>query len=188
MSVIGGVREPKVRFFSRAVVCPSERAAEVLFVNRAFRGEAPILLTTATVPGTLPCDVAALPVAPPPPVGPATARAVSFSSNHVAFDVTNPSAAPVVMTYSDSWSPQWRARLDATVVPVMRSDLAYKAVMVPPGSHRVEFTYEDPLAGIIFATQTAGTIAFLVFLAAGIGRGALRPRPLRSPDAPVPAV
>jgi hypothetical protein len=135
----------------------------------------------------VPCEVTALPIQSSPPAGSATARPVFFSSNHVAFEVTNPTAVPLVMTYSDSWSPHWHARLDSASVPVMRSDLAYKAVLVPPGRHRLDFTYEAPLSRLMFATQTAGSVAFLVFLGAVIGRGALHSRPRRSPEPHVPA-
>jgi hypothetical protein len=106
----------------------------------------------------------------------ATARAVSFSSNHVSFDVANPTSGSLVMTYSDGWSPHWQARLDSNDVAVIRSDLAYKAVVVPPGTHRVEFTYVDRLSDAVFAAHTAASIAFLLLLAIVLRSGPRRPR------------
>ena len=80
------------------------------------------------------------------------------------------------MTYSDSWSPHWGAQVDGVPAPVWRSDLAYKAVVVPAGQSRVSFEYRDRLAEGVVVLQGAGSLGFLLFLAWLIGRAIREPR------------
>ncbi len=69
---------------------------------------------------------------------------LSFSSNHLTLDVENPAPAPAWMVYCDVWHPGWTARIDGRPVAVERANLAYKAVLVPTGRHRVEFRFDPP--------------------------------------------
>ena len=48
--------------------------------------------------------------------------------------------------------------------PLYRSDIAYKAVLVPPGRSRVVFEYRDAEANIVFLLQTLASASFLAIL------------------------
>jgi hypothetical protein len=62
-----------------------------------------------------------------------------FSSNAVVLDVDIRGDSSMWLLYADAYDPSiWRAVLDGTEVPIARGNLAFKAVSVPPGTHRVE--------------------------------------------------
>ncbi len=45
---------------------------------------------------------------------------------------------------SGNWDNGWSARIDGRRQPVLLADGVFRGVVVPPGTHRVEFTYRDP--------------------------------------------
>jgi hypothetical protein len=113
----------------------------------------------------LPCEIRALPAAPPSAEeARITASNVRFTSNRAEFKVENPTGRPVVMTYSDGAAAYWQARINDIEAPVHRSDLAYKAVVVGPGASRVVFEYSDRLAQTVFALQGLASLVLLIFL------------------------
>lgn len=168
LTAIGGFRESKVRFFARAIVCPDTDSTSALLVNPAYHGQT-ALLTGDLAPQSLPlavspCEADALTENAAPPTPAPSARNAFFSSNRAEFDVDNPTSVPLVMAYSDSWSDHWRARINNKDVQVLRSDLAYKAVVIPQGKVRVQFEYRDLAAETVFASQALASVAFLLFL------------------------
>ncbi len=44
----------------------------------------------------------------------------------------------------EAWYPGWRARVDGTQVEVLRADVLFRAVPLPPGEHTVEVYFESP--------------------------------------------
>ncbi|HJV08542.1 MAG TPA: hypothetical protein VJ653_02650, partial [Acidimicrobiales bacterium] len=44
---------------------------------------------------------------------------------------------------SGNWDAGWSARVDGRRQPVLRADGVFRGVVVPPGAHRVEFTYSN---------------------------------------------
>jgi hypothetical protein len=165
LATIAGLREPKIRFAAQAIECADIASTAAVMSNPNYDGRVVLLTVSGAekVADALPCDSRALAMAPPP-ISPApSARVVGFSSNSAAFDVDNPAGRPLIMTYSDSWSDRWQARLNGTPAPVLRSDLAYKAVIVPSGKSRVEFRYKDRLEQFVFALQSLASASFLVF-------------------------
>src|SRR5262249_51363560 len=53
----------------------------------------------------------------------------------------------------ESYLPAWRATLDGAPAEVLRANLAFRAVQVPAGRHRVEWWYSPrvPLAGALIS-------------------------------------
>lgn len=49
--------------------------------------------------------------------------------------------APAWLVLTDTWFPGWTARVDGAEVPIARADHAFRAVALPGGAHRVEFTF-----------------------------------------------
>ena len=43
----------------------------------------------------------------------------------------------------DNWHPAWRASIDGVSTPVLRADVAFRAVRVPPGRHVARFWFES---------------------------------------------
>ena len=50
-------------------------------------------------------------------------------------------SAPGVVVVTDAHFPGWEARLDGEPVPLLRANLGFRGVAVPPGSHEVELLY-----------------------------------------------
>ena len=46
------------------------------------------------------------------------------------------------MLLNDIWHPWWDAEIDGTSVPILRADVLFRAVEVPPGHHRVRFVFQ----------------------------------------------
>jgi hypothetical protein len=70
-----------------------------------------------------------------------------YGAAESAWQVHAPEAEYLVTT--DAYYPGWRAYVDGTPTPVYRADIAFRAIEVPPGDHRVVYRYEPtwlPLA------------------------------------------
>jgi len=46
-----------------------------------------------------------------------------------------------VVVLTDAFYPGWKAELDGKAVPILRANLAFRGVAVPPGSHEIEMVY-----------------------------------------------
>jgi len=60
-----------------------------------------------------------------------------------------------ILTFLDADYPGWEARLDGRLVPIHRADDAFKAVAVPPGTHRVRFDFRSSRVRIGAAISAA---------------------------------
>jgi hypothetical protein len=67
-----------------------------------------------------------------------------YSTTQVDIDVTSPDGGFVVL--NDVWHPWWRASIDGEPARLLRANVLFRAVAVPPGSHRVSFTFH-PFVG-----------------------------------------
>jgi hypothetical protein len=82
-----------------------------------------------------------------------------YDYNSLELDVEAPTRG--VLYWADGYDPHWRAWVDTVEVPVLRANLAFKAVFVPAGRHAVRFEYRP----------TAIVVTGLLFVALG-GAGA----------------
>lgn len=162
--LIAGLSASKTRLLAGAVVCPDTQSTARVLTAAGYRGQV-ALITGPPVAGidAMACEPGALPVEAEAASTDA-ARIVQFSSNRAEFEVDNGGSKPAVLTYSDAWSERWQARVNGKVAPVLRSDLAYKAVVVPPGRSRVVFEYRDRMAEYVFLMQALASAAFVVML------------------------
>jgi len=48
---------------------------------------------------------------------------------------------PCLVVVAQSWAPGWRVAVDGETLPLVRTNIAGLGVVVPPGRHRVEFSY-----------------------------------------------
>ncbi len=68
---------------------------------------------------------------------------VELSSNHVSVEFTpQADAKDPWLYYSDSWHSNWKALVNGVEAPILRANIAFKAVRVPAGkTARVEFVF-----------------------------------------------
>jgi len=86
-----------------------------------------------------------------------TSRVEELLPDRVRLDAELSADGYVVLL--DAWDPGWRASVDGRPAPVLRANVAFRAVPVPAGRHRVELLYQPAEVG-------AGVALSLLTLAA----------------------
>ena len=76
--------------------------------------------------------------------GAGNARIVSYSNTEVVIAVDAPAGGMLLL--NDVWHPWWRATIDGVEADILRANVIFRAVQVPPGKYTVRFTFE-PLRG-----------------------------------------
>lgn len=70
---------------------------------------------------------------------------VTYRNTEVVIDVHSARGGYVVL--HDLWHPWWSATLDERPVRILKANVLFRAVRIPPGTHRVVFRFE-PLRGL----------------------------------------
>ncbi len=141
----------------------------------------PAALKALTDPGFDPAREVILPEASPTlsVCGEAgRARLIALLSDEVRLEVTAERAAYLVL--ADAYDPGWRAAVDGTSAPVLRANVAFQAVAVPAGPHRVRLVYRprEVLQGaVVSAVSVLVAVALVLARAAGSRRSGLSPGP-----------
>jgi len=108
---------------------------------------------------------------PPLPVTNASAtgtvRVDDLAADRVSLEVT--ASGPALLVLVDTYDPGWRATLDGTPARVLRANVAFRAVAVPAGAHRVEMVYRPTS---LWAGLGLSAVAALVAGVLGWRRGA----------------
>lgn len=119
----------------------------VLFAPDAATADFEAMLTTGVWPRTDFNQTVLLQAGtrPAPASRPAgSVRIVSYANTRVELEADSPEGGYAVL--NDIWHPWWSARVDGKVIPVLRANVIFRAVEVPPGKHRIVFSFE-PIAG-----------------------------------------
>ncbi|MFL5041873.1 MAG: hypothetical protein ACJ8D0_18905, partial [Xanthobacteraceae bacterium] len=74
------------------------------------------------------------------------ARILRYANTDVIVEVEAPAGGILVL--NDVWHPWWRARLDGAAADILKANVIFRAVVVPPGTHTVRFTFR-PFAGAL---------------------------------------
>jgi hypothetical protein len=99
------------------------------------------------------------------PCGPAgESRLVFEGADRVRLEVEAVRAALVVL--ADTWDPGWRASVDGRAATVLRANVAFRAVAVPPGRHVVAMVYRPRAVALGLALSVAGLGLGIVAFAA----------------------
>jgi hypothetical protein len=81
-----------------------------------------------------------------------------------ALDIQTATSSPAILVVTRSWDAGWEARIDGARVPLRRSDLAFMAVVVPSGEHRLSLAYRPAAfrAGVAVSGVSALVLAGLL--------------------------
>jgi hypothetical protein len=122
----------------------------VLLVTEAQQADFAAILTTGQWPaGFDPRRTVLLDKAPPPlPTGPAQAGSVrirNYGTTEVLLEADAPRGGFAVL--NDVWQPWWQVELDGRPAEILRANVLFRAVRVPPGRSTVRFVFR-PLDGL----------------------------------------
>jgi hypothetical protein len=90
----------------------------------------------------------------------ATIANPKFTERSVDFETR--AGAPSLAVIAQTYYHDWRADIDGQPVPLLRANVAFQAVQVPPGTHRVHLFYRDrafEIGGAISLCGWAGCLA-----------------------------
>ena len=95
----------------------------------------------------------------------ASANIVRYANR--AVDIDAALDRPGILVLADSFYPGWRAYVDGKEAKILRANLFFRAVSLPPGKHRVEFRYK-PVSftiGLVISMLTlCGIVAWSLIL------------------------
>ena len=102
-----------------------------------------------------------LPTGAPAPAGAAgTALIVGYRADRVTIASEAPAAGHVVL--ADTFASGWTATVDGRAAPLLRANVAFRAVPVPAGRHQVEMRYRPRSVLVGIALTAAGVVAAAV--------------------------
>jgi len=94
--------------------------------------------------------------------GSSDARLVRVGDGDLGLAVSTTGGGFLVL--SENAYPGWRARIDGAEVPIYRTDVTLQGIVVPPGTHRVEFTMESRTLRAGIALSGAGLVVCALLL------------------------
>ena len=99
----------------------------------------------------------AIVASPPPGLGPCgvagRSRLVFEGADRARLEVE--ASRPALVVLADTWDPGWRASVDGRPAAVLRANVTFRAVMVPPGQHVVQMVYRPRAAWLGLVTSLA---------------------------------
>lgn len=119
----------------------------VMFASSAVQGDFASIVGNGIWPDVDPEQTVVL-ERPPPQLNrqPGSARISAYHNTRVELDVDSPDGGYLVL--NDMWHPWWFAERDGTEVPILKANVLFRAVEVPPGRHTITMTF-SPLRGAI---------------------------------------
>ena len=86
---------------------------------------------------------------------------LEYKNNHIIYDVT--SCCTQFLVTSEIFYPGWQASIDGTETPIYEANSCFRAILLPPGRHRVIIKY-NPLSFRIGACISMISMTILFFL------------------------
>ena len=87
-----------------------------------------------------------------------------FTLDKLRLQVNNKTTSDAVLYYADAWHPEWHAYVNSKPSTVLKTNLAYKSVIIPPGKSEVVFEFGDDISIFLFNSMiTIGIVVFCGF-------------------------
>jgi hypothetical protein len=119
----------RLRVVFGARIVPNEISARAALADPAFDPESEAILEGAAPPLTA--------------EGFGEALASEAGPGREVVDAT--ASSPALLVRSETFDPNWTARVDGRETRVVPADFAFQAVALPAGRHRIVFEYRNPL-------------------------------------------
>jgi hypothetical protein len=101
---------------------------------------------------------------------PCRAEIVARSAGRLALEVSGVGPDSSLLAINQTWDEGWSATGDGQPTRLWRTDLSLSAVVVPPGTHRVELTYRDRAIERSLLVSGAAVVVWIVIAAVGLVR------------------
>lgn len=95
--------------------------------------------------------------APPAPSATAAGRLVTLDRNRVVAEIDAPADGVVVL--HEAYAPDWHATVDGAPAAIFPANAAFRGLLVGPGHHRIEMTYDPPGWRLLALFSLAGFLA-----------------------------
>jgi hypothetical protein len=92
---------------------------------------------------------------------------ISQGDNHIAYSVKTDRAGYFVT--SETFYPGWEAKLNGAPVEILRANYIMRAVIVPPGEHRIEFRFEPVIYRVGLFLSILGLVCLAALWIGGFG-------------------
>ncbi|MBP7693288.1 MAG: YfhO family protein [Anaerolineales bacterium] len=145
---------PRAFVAARAQILADDAAARAALREPAFDPAQTVILAAAAMPEPAAGQS-----------GPATITA--YTPEFVSVTA----AGPGYLVLTDAFYPGWQATLDGQPVPLLRADIAFRAVALPAGAHTVEFRFAP--AALTWGLTLSG-LGGLMVLGLGVSAGRRR--------------
>ena len=109
-----------------------------------------------------------------PPAGEGSARVRTYTPNEIVLDVE--ATEPGLLFVSEVYYPAWRAFIDGMPADVLRTNVAFRGVVVPEGRHEVVMRYSSAEFRAGFLISGLAAAAVLAWLAIAVSRSGPRSR------------
>jgi len=93
---------------------------------------------------------------------PGSARLIARSPSRVELETSAPGER--LLVFFDAYEKGWSASVDGQPAAVFRADAAFRGVRLPPGSHRVVFSYRPPGLREGLLLSLAGALTLVLFV------------------------
>lgn len=165
---------PRARIVERARIVPGADEVTKLLVDQDIDLRREAVLHDASAAGV----VATLAQAGPASGEAGEARLVVDRATEVAIDAVAPRGGLLIL--SDTWYPGWEATVDGHPAPVLRANIAHRAVVLPPGRHRVEFRFRPRSVAIGLGLSAAALVLLTTTVVLLVGRAREPRQPIRA--------
>jgi hypothetical protein len=128
---------PRVFFVTTSTPLDDERASIAVKSDDVLSGRR-VILSTPGIPGD---RRPPQPLAPADPAAPATGRCSldAFAANRLGATCESNAAGWAV--FVEAWDPGWHVTVDGSPAPLLRANVALRAVAMQPGRHKIEMTF-----------------------------------------------
>lgn len=139
---------PKLQVFKKIYIVPEKTPLKSLLTSENYKGDILFSQQHFISKTAVEYDGDMRAVLPRNERVNAAVKVETFSLNKIELIVNNPLDCPAILFYSDAWHKNWKAYVNGEQKHIYQANLAFKAVEIPKGVSRVQFSFQ-PLTLII---------------------------------------